>query len=183
MLYCNYSLQGLVSKSYFRKPQEAFNLLVTQKCYWALFYMRLYMIFYTICWMYKYRLKMKLDLKIYIEVKVTLRLTASQYVLVLGTPFGPHYQIVLFPFFCLKIALFFVLGHLLWWEDGSVICSAICQWSESRRNHNHTLLTHLRLPGSLSVASYDYGITVEVFLPASTRGRKKIYIIYLRIFT
>jgi hypothetical protein len=60
-----------------------------------------------------------------------------------------------FPFFCRKIALLLVLGRPLWWEDGSVICSAICQWSESRRTHNHTLLFHLRLLGSLSVASYD----------------------------
>jgi hypothetical protein len=36
-----------------------------------------------------------------------------------------------------------------------LIWSAICQWSESRRTHNHTLLSHLRLLGSLSVASYD----------------------------
>jgi hypothetical protein len=43
----------------------------------------------------------------------------------------------------------------LWREDGSVICSAICQWSESRSTHNQTLLSHLRLLGSLSVASYD----------------------------
>jgi hypothetical protein len=45
--------------------------------------------------------------------------------------------------------------YSLWREDGSVVCSAICQWSESRRTHNHTLLSHLRLLGSLSVASYD----------------------------
>jgi hypothetical protein len=40
-------------------------------------------------------------------------------------------------------------------SDGSVMCSAICQWLESRRTHNHTLLSHLRLLGSLLVASYD----------------------------
>jgi hypothetical protein len=62
------------------------------------------------------------------------------------------------------------LGRPLWGEDGSVICSAICQWSESRRTHNHTLLSHLRLLGSISAASYDSQGTVEVFLPASTRG-------------
>jgi hypothetical protein len=54
-----------------------------------------------------------------------------------------------------KIALLFVLGRPLWREDESVICSAICQWPESRRTHNHTLLSHLRLMGSLSVASYN----------------------------
>jgi hypothetical protein len=47
------------------------------------------------------------------------------------------------------------VGRPLWREDGSVICSAICQWSESRRTQNSTLLSHLRLLGSLSVASYD----------------------------
>jgi hypothetical protein len=60
-----------------------------------------------------------------------------------------------FPFYCRKIALLFVLGRPLWREDGSVFCSAICQRSESRRTQNHTLLSHLRLLWSLSVASYD----------------------------
>jgi hypothetical protein len=45
------------------------------------------------------------------------------------------------------------VGLPLWQEDGSAICSAITQWSESLRTHNHTLLSHLRLsqpggPGS-----------------------------------
>jgi hypothetical protein len=72
-----------------------------------------------------------------------------------GHPFGAHDQILLFPFFCRKIALLLVLGRLLWREDRSVICSAICQWSESRTTYNHTLLSHLRLLSSLSMASYD----------------------------
>jgi hypothetical protein len=38
------------------------------------------------------------------------------------------------------------VGHHLWLEDGSVICSVITQWSESRKTRNHTLLSHLRLP-------------------------------------
>jgi hypothetical protein len=54
-----------------------------------------------------------------------------------------------------KIAMLFFLGRPLWREEGSVFCSTICQWSESRRTHNHTLLSHLRLLGSLSIASYD----------------------------
>jgi hypothetical protein len=33
-----------------------------------------------------------------------------------------------------------------WWEDGSAICSAITQWPEWRRTHNHTLLSHLDPP-------------------------------------
>jgi hypothetical protein len=72
-----------------------------------------------------------------------------------GHPFGTHDQILVFPFFYRKIALLFVLGRPLWREDGSVIYSAVCQWSESRRTDNHTSLSHLRLLGSLSVASYD----------------------------
>jgi hypothetical protein len=39
-------------------------------------------------------------------------------------------------------------------NERSVICSAICQWPESRRTHNRTSLSHLRILGSLSVASY-----------------------------
>jgi hypothetical protein len=38
------------------------------------------------------------------------------------------------------------VGHPPWREDGFAICSAIIQWSESRRTRNHTLLSHLRLP-------------------------------------
>jgi hypothetical protein len=72
-----------------------------------------------------------------------------------GHPFGVHDLLLLFPSFCRTIALPFVLGCPLWREDGSVNCSTICQWSESRRIHNHTLLSHLRLLGSLSVASCD----------------------------
>jgi hypothetical protein len=64
-------------------------------------------------------------------------------------------QILLFPLFCRKIVLLFVLMRPLWRENGPVICSAICRWLESRRTHNHRLLSHLRLLGSLSVASYD----------------------------
>jgi hypothetical protein len=58
-------------------------------------------------------------------------------------------------FFYWTIALLFVLGRPLWLEDRPVICSVICQWSEPRRTHKHTLLSHLRLLGSLSVTSYD----------------------------
>jgi hypothetical protein len=91
-----------------------------------------------------------------VEVEATLRLTVGQSVcLGAGHPFGASDQILLFPFFCRKIALLFVLGRPLWWEDRSVICSAICQWSESWRTHNHILLSHLRLLGSLSISAYD----------------------------
>jgi hypothetical protein len=74
-------------------------------------------------------------------VELMLWVTVSRPVcLGVGHPFGAHDQIVLFPFFCRKIALLFALRRPLWRQDGSVICSPICQWSESRRTHNHTLL-------------------------------------------
>jgi hypothetical protein len=38
------------------------------------------------------------------------------------------------------------VGRPLWPEDRSAVCSAITQWSESRRTRCHTLLSHLRLP-------------------------------------
>jgi hypothetical protein len=80
--------------------------------------------------------------------------SVSQYVLMSGTLLGSMTRFYFFPFFCWKITLF-VLGHPLWREDGSVIFSAICQCSESRRTDSYTLLSHLRLLGSLSIASYD----------------------------
>jgi hypothetical protein len=87
-----------------------------------------------------------------VRVSFTLRLTVSKSVcLGFGHLFRAHDQIFLFSFLCRKIALPFVLGRPLWREDGSVI--AICQWSESRRTHNHTLLSHLRILSSISVAS------------------------------
>jgi hypothetical protein len=86
----------------------------------------------------------------------TDRRSVSQSVFLgVGHPFEAHDQILLFTSFCRKIALLFVLGRPLWREDGSVIWSAISQWSESWRTRNHTLLSRLRLLGSFSVASYD----------------------------
>jgi hypothetical protein len=91
-----------------------------------------------------------------VVVEVTLRLAVDQSVcLGVGHPFGAHYQILFFNFFCRKIALFFVFGRPLWREDGSVICSEICQWSDLQGTHNHILLSHLRLLGCLSVTCYD----------------------------
>jgi hypothetical protein len=69
-----------------------------------------------------------------------------------GHPFGAHDQILLFPFFCQKTALLFVLGCPLWREDGSLTCNANCQWLELQRTQNHTLLFPL---GSLSVTFYN----------------------------
>jgi hypothetical protein len=103
--------------------------------------------------------------------------SVSQYVPVSGTPLEPMARFFLFPF-----ALLFVLVRPLWREDWFVICSIICQWSESKRTHNHTSLSHLRLirfpfHRLLRLA----GITVYVFLPASTRGtkvRKRLLTLY-----
>jgi hypothetical protein len=85
---------------------------------------------------------------------------------------GPWPDFSISFFFCRKIALLFVLDRPLWREDRCIICSAICRWSESRRTHNHTLPSHLRL------IRFPFrrllrltGITVEVFWPASTRGK------------
>jgi hypothetical protein len=57
------------------------------------------------------------------------------------------------------------LGHPLWWEDGSAICSVITQWSESFRTRNYTLLSHLRLlqpggPGSRIYIRQEQGAPV-----------------------
>jgi hypothetical protein len=46
------------------------------------------------------------------------------------------------------------LGHSLWREDGSVICRANIYWSESRRTHNHTSMSHPRLPHLSQSQSY-----------------------------
>jgi hypothetical protein len=64
-------------------------------------------------------------------------------------------QILQFTFVLPENCFALCLRGPLWREDGSVICSAICQWSGSQRTRIHTLLSHLRLLGSLSVASYD----------------------------
>jgi hypothetical protein len=100
-----------------------------------------------------------------------------------GQPFGAYDQIFLFLFFCRTIAFLFVLGRPLWREDGSIICSAIYQWSESRRTHNHTLLFHLRLLGSLSVASYDsQGLRWEYSNPPPHRETTILDIIHRPLF-
>jgi hypothetical protein len=46
-----------------------------------------------------------------------------------GRPFEVHDQLLFFPFFCRTTAFLFVFGRPLWWEDGSTICSAICQYT------------------------------------------------------
>jgi hypothetical protein len=82
------------------------------------------------------------------KVEVTLRLTVSQSVcLGIDHPSGTCDQILLpvgslLPESCGHVSV----GRSLRREDGSAVCSAITQWSESRRTLNHTLLSRLRHP-------------------------------------
>jgi hypothetical protein len=105
-----------------------------------------------------------------------LRRSVGLSLLLSGTPLSPWPNFT-FSFLLPDIALLFVLGLPLRREDGSVICSIICQWSESQRTHNHTLLSHLKLLGSLSIASYDsQGLRWKYSYPpphgdSPTRGR------------
>jgi hypothetical protein len=52
---------------------------------------------------------------------------------------------------------FLDVGHPLWRDDGSAICSVITQWSESLRTRNHTLLSHLRLPQPGGPVTCNFG--------------------------
>jgi hypothetical protein len=45
-------------------------------------------------------------------------------------------------FFLSEICGLVSVGHPLWREDRSEICSVITRWSESHRTRNHTLLSH-----------------------------------------
>jgi hypothetical protein len=85
--------------------------------------------------------------------------SVDQFIMVTGAPLGPVTRFYLYPF------LFFVVrvGRPLWWEDGSVTCSAIGDWT-----HNHTLRSHMRLLFSFCRLLLLAGTTVEVFLPAFT---------------
>jgi hypothetical protein len=72
------------------------------------------------------------------------RRSVGQCVLVSGPLLGawPNFNF-------LSLTISFSLLHVgctLWWEDRSLICSEITHWLESRRTHNHILLSHLRLP-------------------------------------
>jgi hypothetical protein len=69
-------------------------------------------------------------------------------------PFGPMTRFYFFLSFAGKLLCSSSRGALSDEKTG-LICSAICQWSEPRRTRNRTLLSHLRLLVSLSVASYD----------------------------
>jgi hypothetical protein len=83
------------------------------------------------------------------RLKIKFKLHCDQqwgghFVMVSSPLWGPWPD---FNFHCLTITFFFLLaGCLLWWGDGSIVCRAITHWLESRRTHNHILLSHLRLP-------------------------------------
>jgi hypothetical protein len=71
-------------------------------------------------------------------------------------PLGAHDQICyLHPFFRDNYFVVLLVGCPLWWEDASVTCSAIGDWSGSRRTYNHILPSQLRLLSYLFVASYE----------------------------
>jgi hypothetical protein len=53
------------------------------------------------------------------------------------------------------------VGRPLWRKDGSAIYSVITQWPESGRAHNHTLLSHPRLPKPGGPGSLTYICKVQ----------------------
>jgi hypothetical protein len=70
---------------------------------------------------------------------ILCRRSAGQSVLVSGIPLGSM-TFFLFPFSFLlsdNFSVLHLMGRPLRREDGSVICSAVYQWSGSRRTHNH----------------------------------------------
>jgi hypothetical protein len=93
-----------------------------------------------------------------IEVEITLWLTVSKSVyLGIVYPCGTCDQILLPVGMLLsEICSLVSIGRPLWREDGSAICSVITQLSESLRTHNHTLLSHLRLPQPRGPGSHIY---------------------------
>jgi hypothetical protein len=78
-----------------------------------------------------------------VEVKVTLQLMVSHSVyLGVESTLGLVTRYYFLSGSCSLVSI----GRLLWPDDRSEVCSAITQCSESRRTHNHTSLSHLRLP-------------------------------------
>jgi hypothetical protein len=108
-----------------------------------------------------------------VEVEVTLRLmvsqSVSQYALVSGTPLGPmtrFYFFLPFPQNCFAVRL----GAPSLTRER--VCNLQCNLSvvTVRRTHNHTLLSFETTAFPFRHLLRLTGITVEVFLPASTRG-------------
>jgi hypothetical protein len=86
-------------------------------------------------------------------VELNLRPTVSRPVcLGVRTPFG--LMVRFYMFFSLTCTSFLMYGALSDERTGVYFAVHITHCSESRRSHNNTLLSHLRL-GSLFVASYD----------------------------
>jgi hypothetical protein len=79
----------------------------------------------------------------FLEAEVNLRLTVSQSVC-LGVEPTLTYDQMLFPAWRLlsESCCLLHVRRPLWREDGSVVCSVIPQWSESRRTRNHILNFH-----------------------------------------
>jgi hypothetical protein len=88
-----------------------------------------------------------------VDVEVTLRLTVSQSVcLGVGNPFWAHDQISFFISFAGKFLCSSSWGAL---SDKRMGLYFLLQSVGGQSRGGHTLLSHLRLLGSLSVASYD----------------------------
>jgi hypothetical protein len=86
--------------------------------------------------------------------ELSLNHWCGQLVFVSGTYLGPMTKFYLYAFFRDDYFPAVLAVCPLWREDGSATCSAIGDWSGSRRTHNHTLLSHLRLLCSLFVFLY-----------------------------
>jgi hypothetical protein len=77
------------------------------------------------------------------------------------------------------------VGRPFWREDGTAVCSAITQWSESPRTRNHTLLSHLKLsqpggPGSRIYISQEQGGNLEGLVPVFVSPRNRVAQLYSR---
>jgi hypothetical protein len=98
-------------------------------------------------------------------------------VLMSGTLLGRRTRLFFFLSFASQLLSSSPWGTLSDQRTGLQICRAICQCSELWRTHNHTLLSHLRLLGSLSVASYDWQeLRWKYFNPPPHRGFYEIVI-------
>jgi hypothetical protein len=83
------------------------------------------------------------------------RRSVGQFVLVSGPLSGRWPD---FKFLWVTVTFFLLhVGRPFWREDGSVICSEITHRLESRRTHNHILLSHLRRP-SMAVSDSVYSL-------------------------
>jgi hypothetical protein len=142
------------------------------------------------------------------KFEVTLRLAVSQSIcLGIENPCWTCNQILL-PVRMLLSEIWgpVSVGHPLWRDDGSAICSVNTQWSESRRTRYHTLLSLLRLPqpgtpgsriyippgnrvaqlypqalGSLQVISYDSPNTTP-YVASAQAHRKHGFPKYIPIY-